>query len=405
MNTPPKVLSYEEYQEKVGKLQTMQDVTSFAKELVAPTLQAMLEAELTHHLGYPKHDPSGRDSGNSRNGYHEKTLKTAMGQAAINVPRDRNGTFVPLAVKKYETLDSDLEERVVSLYAKGMTTRDIESHVRDIYGIDVSAAMISAITDKVMPLVEEWASRPLPARFCFLYLDGIHFKVRDGGRIMTKCAYTVMGYAEDGRKEILGIWLGTSEGAKFWMQVLSDIKNRGVEDVLIACVDGLTGFSDAIKAVFPKTEIQQCVVHQIRNTMKFIPHRYKDRFCSDTRAIYTAPTEAAGFEALQVMKANWPDYAASLKSWEDKWTELSTFFAYPPSVRRMIYTTNAVENLHRQLRKVTKTTVIFPSDEALRKLIWLAQRDVAAHWTQPLPNWGEIIRQLAIMFPDRISLA
>ncbi len=235
-------------------------------------------------------------------------------------------------------------------------------------------------------------------------LDGIHFHIKDGGRIVNKCAYTVLGINKDGMKELLGIWIGENEGAKFWMQVLTEIKNRGVEDVIVCCVDGLTGFSEAIKAVFPDAEVQQCVVHMIRNTVKYIPHKLKKNFCADLRTIYTAPTEEAGLSALEAVKEKWPEYGIHLKRWEDKWTELSTFFKYSEEVRTILYTTNSVESLHRQIRKVTKTTSVFPHDEALKKLLWLAGRDISKRWYQPIPLWGTIISQLAIMHPDRITL-
>lgn len=397
-----KMLSYEEYQDKVKKLKTSKDVNAFLKALVAPTLQAMLEAEMTHHLGYERH--AGRNTGNSRNGYSTKTIKGDHGEAELAVPRDRNGEFEPVAVKKYETVESGVEEKIVSMYAKGMTTHDINAHMRDIYGVDVSSSMISAITDKVLPLVQEWQSRPLDLIYPILYLDGIHFKVRDSGKVINKCAYTVLGVNMEGYKELLGIWIGENEGAKFWLGVLNEIKNRGVSDALIACIDGLSGFEDAIHAVFPQTQIQQCVIHQVRNTMKYVPHKHKKQFCADLRKIYTAPDEASGLAALEEVKHKWPQYGLYLKSWEAKWTQLSTFFAYPAEVRRLIYTTNAVESLHRQLRKVTKTTSVFPHEEALAKLLWLAQRDISKKWNMALRDWGAVIAQLAIMFPDRIKL-
>lgn len=398
------LLSHEEYEEKIKGLKTMKDVSNFVKELVAPTLQTMLEAELSAHLGYDKHARTGPQKTNVRNGYSEKTLKGNFGQATLKVPRDREGTYEPVAVKKYETVESDVEERIISMYAKGMTTRDIQDHMQEIYGVSVSPAMVSMITDKVMPLVAEWQNRPLASLYPVLFLDGIHFKVRESGKIVNKCGYTVLGITADGCKEILGIWIGATEGAKFWMQVLNDLKNRGVDDILIACTDDLSGFSEAIKAVFPKTDIQKCVVHQIRNTIKFVAHKHKDKFCQDLRTIYNAPTEEAGLAALEEVRTKWPDYAFALESWNTKWAELSPFFAYSPIVRKFIYTTNAIENVHRQLRKVTKTTTIFPSDEALTKLLWLAIRDITKKWTQTLPGWSEVMRQFAIAFPDRIKL-
>lgn len=400
----PTLLSYEEYQEKVRNLRTADDLNGFVKDLVGPVLQEMLEAEMTNHVGYDKHASAGDGSGNSRNGYSEKTLRTAFGPSTVQVPRDRSGSFEPVAVKKYQTTTSDIEERIISMYAKGMTTRDINDHMRQIYGVDVSAGMVSSITDKVLPLVQEWQTRPLCPLYVVLYLDGVHFKVHESGRIVNKCSYTVLGIDDEGRKELLGIWIhGGGEGAKFWLQVLTELKNRGVADIFIACVDGLKGFSEAIQAVYPETTVQQCIIHQVRNTIKYVPHKDKDKFCQSLRTIYTAVTEEAGYAALRAVKEAWPMYQLYLKSWEEKWPELSPFYGYPKEIRKIIYTTNAVESLHHQLRKVTKTTTIFPHDEALTKLLWLAQRDIARKWTMPIQSWNQILPQLAILFPDRLK--
>ena len=399
-----KILSYDEYQEKVKQLNVSKDVHTFLKELVAPTLQAILEVEMTQHLGYEKHDPAGKNSGNSRNGYSEKILKGNLGSSNLQVPRDRNGSFEPIVVKKYETVESGVEEKITSMYAKGMTTRDINLHMQDIYGVDVSPTMVSSITDKVMPLVREWQVRSLDPIYPIVYFDGIFFKVRSEGKIINKCSYTVLGINQDGMKELLGIWIAETEGAKFWVQVLNELKNRGVQDILIACVDGLSGFPEAIKTVFPKTEVQQCIVHQVRNTVKYVPHKDKKRFCADLKKIYGAANEAAGLIALDEVKQVWPQYAPYLKSWEQKWPELSVFFIYPEAVRKLIYTTNRIESTHRQIRKVTKTTSVFPHDESLTKLIWLAQKDITKKWSLPVRNWSEVIGQFSIMYPERIKL-
>ena len=400
----PKPISCEEYQEKVKNLKTMGDVTSFAKELIAPTLQTMLDAELQNHLGYPKNHPAGMHSGNNRNGYSKKTIKTNLGETEINIPRDRNGEFEPIAVKKYETVESDVEEKIISMYAKGMTTRDIKNHMNDIYGISISPDMVSSITDKVLPLVKEWQNRPLSDLYAIVYFDGIHFKVRDGGKIVSKCCYIALGINKEGIKEILGIWIGENEGAKFWLSILNEMKNRGVKDILISCIDGLKGFPEAIKTTYPDAEVQECIVHQIRNTTKYIPYKDKKTFCKDLKTIYKAPTEEAGWKALQEMKNKWKQYAPYLESREKKWTELSTFFVYPEEIRRIIYTTNTIESLNRQLRKVTKTTSVFPHNEALEKLLWLAQNDISKKWSSTIRDWGTILPQLAILFPDKIKL-
>lgn len=403
-NTLPATISFEEYQEKVKNLRNLSDVTDFAKSLIAPTLQKMLEAELENHLGYKKHDPKGRNTGNSRNGHSSKVVKTSFGQAELQVPRDRNGSYEPLAVKKYETVQSDVEERIIGMYAKGMTTRDIAEHMKDVYGVDVSSGMVSMITDRIAPLISGWQSRPLSPIYPFVYLDGIYFKVRVDGRIVNRSAYVALGINLSGIKEVLGIWIGQTEGAKFWLGVMNELKNRGVEDVFIASIDGLSGFGEAIRAVFPDCDVQQCIVHQVRNTIKYIPHKDRKAFVSDLRSIYTATTEEAGLAALEEVKRKWPKYALYLKSWEAKWDELSPFFAYHPAIRRIMYTTNAVESLNHQLRKVTKTTTIFPHDDALLKLLFLAQRDVSKKWTTSVHNWGEIIAQFAVLFPEKVKI-
>jgi len=401
-NTAP--LSFEEYQAKVANLKSLDDVSAFVKELVGPTVQAMLEGEMAHHLGYDKYERKGLSDGNSRNGTYPKTVKGTHGEAEIQVPRDRNGSFQPLAVKKFESTGSDIEEKITAMYAKGMTTRDIEAYMKEIYGVEVSSSMVSTITDKVYPLIEEWRARPLASVYPVVYLDGMHFKVRGNGRIINRCSYTALGINSEGMRDIMGIWVGETEGAKFWMTVLNDLKNRGVEDIIICCVDGLTGFPEAIRTVFPQTSVQSCVVHQVRTTLKYVPHKLKDKLAVDLRSIYTAPTEEAGHAALQAVQEKWPQFALSLRSWEEHWGELATFYGYTEPIRRIIYTTNGVENLHRQLRKVTKTTAVFPHEESLIKLLWLAQRDVAKKWNQPIPSWGEIISQFAVLFPDRVKL-
>lgn len=397
-------LTGEEYEQRMKQLRSLEDVNLFIKDLVGPTIQTMLEAEMTHHLGYEKHDNAGDRSGNARNGYSEKTLLTQHGGTRIRVPRDRNSTFEPQVVPRHShKTASDIEEQIIALYASGMTTRDIHAHMEQIYGIDVSPSMVSMITDKVEPLIREWRERPLSSIYLICYLDGIHFKVRDNGKIVNKCAYTVLGLNLEGKKEILGIWIGEHEGAKFWMQVLTELKNRGVDDIIFCAIDGLTGFKDAIDAVFPQTQVQRCIVHMVRASMRFIPHKLRDKFCADLRAIYTAASEQAAYQALQDMKTRWPHYAIYLQAWEENWPELAPFFSFSEAVRKILYTTNGVESVHRQLRKITKTTSIFPHDEALMKLLWLGQRDISKRWNAPVPGWTEIISQFAIMYPDRIK--
>jgi putative transposase len=397
----PKPLSYEEYTKKVNGLKNTNDVNDFIKSLIAPTLQAILEAEMTEHLGYEKYNSKGKNSGNSRNGHSEKLLKTSFGNTELSIPRDRNAEFTPQIVGKHVTVQSDVEEKVIAMYAKGMTTRDINAYMYDIYGIDVSASMVSSITDTILPKITEWQSRPLSQLYTFVYLDGIHFKVRRDGRIITTCAYIALGVDERGHKEIMGIWIGEAESAKFWMGVLSELKTRGVEDMLIVCTDGLSGFPEAITAIYPSARIQQCIVHQVRNTLKFIPHKDREKVATELKTIYTAPTQEAGLLALTEIQKKFPEYTVYLKSWETKWGLLSTFFEYPSEIRRIIYTTNTIESVNRQFRKVTKTTTIFTHEQALTKLLYLATVDISKKWTMPIFNWGTIIAQLVIMFPEK----
>lgn len=303
----------------------------------------------------------------------------------------------------FDVVGNDTEAAVISLYAKGLTTRDITSHLKRVLSVEMSQPSISAVTDKVYPLVKEWQARPLASCYPILYLDGLHFKVRETGKIVPKIAYIALGISQYGQKEVLGIWTSESEGAKFWMGVLTDLKNRGVDDVFIACVDGLKVFPEAIKAVFPQAEVQVCIAHQIRHTMKFVPIKDRKQFCADLRDIYTAPSEQAGMDALKEVADRWPQYRPYLKSWESRWADLAPFFGYPEPIRKMIYTTNAIENLNRQFRKVTKTTTIFPHNDALLKLLWLAQADITQSWTPPSRHWNEVMAQFSILFPDRVQ--
>jgi putative transposase len=395
-------LSYEEYTQKVASIKTASDVTDFLKSLIAPTLQAILEAEMSQHLGYGKYE--GKGSGNTRNGHSKKLLRTSLGTAELSVPRDRNADFEPHIVPKYQSVQSDVEEKILAMYGKGLTTRDINAYMHDIYGVDISASMVSSITDSVLPKIKEWQCRPLGNLYPIIYLDGIHFKVREDGRIITKCSYIVLGINHLGHKEILGIWVGAAESASFWMSILSELKERGVTDILIACTDGLTGFAEAIAATFPHTRIQQCIVHQVRNTLKYIPHKDREKVAKDLRTVYTAATESAGKDRLTEVIAAYPAYEPYLKRWEAKWHLLATFFDYPHEIRRIIYTTNTIEGLNRQFRKVTKTTTIFPHDQALTKLLYLAQADISKTWSKPIPNWGPILAQLAILFPEKAEM-
>lgn len=383
---------------------SMDDVQNMLKDLFKDTIQKVLEAEMDTHLGYEKHDPTGDHTGNSRNGYSKKVVKTQMGTTELKVPRDRNGEFEPQIIKKYETTANELEERIIAMYAKGMSTRDIEDHMRDIYGIEVSPTMVSKVTDKILPLVAEWQSRPLDRIYPVVFLDAIHFKVRKDNRIVNKAAYSVLAINMSGQKEVLGIWIGEHESASFWLGVCNDLKNRGVEDILIACKDGLSGFSDAINAVFPRTRIQLCVIHQIRNCMKYVSYKEQKAVMADLKKVYQALTLEEAEFAFEEFKDKWAKkHPIIIKSWETNWLELTAYFEYPYEVRRMIYTTNIIEGYHRQLRKVTKTKTAYPTDDALRKIIYLATESISRKWTMPIRDWRRFISQLAIYFGDRLQ--
>ena len=374
------------------------------KELLKDSLEGMLDAELSEHLGYEKNSPSGNKSGNSRNGSSSKSIKTEEGKLDLKIPRDRNSSFDPVVVSKYEKTLGPIEDKIISMYAKGMTTRDIQSHVEDIYGLEVSASTISRITDTIVQQVKQWQSRPLSEVYPIVFFDAIHYKVQEEGKVRSKAAYTCLAIDLEGKKDLLGIWVGQAEGANFWLGVLNEIRNRGVQDILISAVDGLKGFTEAIESVFPDCEIQQCIIHQIRNTLKYVASKNKKEFAKDLKNIYKAPTEESALVNLDELEEKWgKKYPYPIKSWRENWDNLAVFFKYPEEIRKMIYTTNAVENLHRQFRKVTKNRSSFTNDEALTKMLYLAYSDIAKKWTLPVRNWAYIFSQLSIKFEDRLK--
>lgn len=383
---------------------SMEDIHVMLKSLFSGTIEHMLEAEMDEYLGYDKHSPAGDLIGNSRNGYNKKTIQTEMGKAEIRVPRDRNGEFEPQIIEKYQTKSNNLEQQVIAMYQKGMSTRDIESHLRDIYGVDASPALISRITDKIMPQLMEWQSRPLDSIYPVIFFDGIVFKVRKDSKIINKCAYTVLGINTEGRKEILGIWISENESASFWATVVNELKNRGISDILIACHDNLNGLSTAINGVFPKTEQQLCIIHQIRNSTKYVSYKDLKPMMADLKRVYQAPSEDDALYHLEEFTDHWDKkYPQISKSWRDNWSELSAYFKYPDDVRRLIYTTNAVEGFHRMLRKFTKTKTTFPGDEALKKSIYLSIMEIEKKWGLPVRDWGMIMGQMSIFFEERLS--
>lgn len=383
---------------------TVDDVYEMLKNLFKDTIQEIFEAEMDEHLGYPKHSPLGDNTGNSRNGYSTKTIKTRFGDTELRIPRDREGDFKPRIIKKYEKTSNQIEDQIIAMYAKGMSTRDIEEHMKEIYGIEVSPSMVSKITDKILPMITEWQSRPLEKIYPIVFLDAIRFKVRKESRVVNKSAYSVLGINLNGQKEILGIWIGENESASFWLGVCNDLKNRGVEDILIACKDGLSGFSEAINTVFPKTEIQLCVIHQIRNSLKYVSYKEQKELMTDLKKVYQALTIEEAEMAFEEFKEKWgKQHPIIIRSWENNWLELTTYFKYPYEIRRIIYTTNPVEGYHRQLRKVTKTKTAYPTDESLLKILYLATIEITKKWDAPLKDWKKCISQFAIYFSDRLK--
>jgi transposase-like protein len=397
----------EEVQRELATAKSMDDF--FGKDgifarLFASTLEQMLEAELSEHLGYEPYEAKGRNSGNNRNGKYTKKVRSSEGETTIQVPRDRNGDFEPQLVKRYAANTNELEDKIIGMYAKGMTVRDIQGTLQELYGIDVSPTTLSAITDKVWELVESWQSRPLASLYVIIYLDAIHIKMRREGKVENTAVYVVLGVDLEGHRDVLGHWVGASgESANFWLSVITDLQSRGVKDILIACMDGLTGFKEAVLAVFPKTEIQRCIIHQIRNSLKYISWKDKKAFMVDLKAVYQAPTREAAEGNLRKLKEIWNgQYAVAIRSWDNNWEDLATFFDYPAAIRRMIYTTNTVEGYNRQLRKVTKSRSSFPTGEAVRKLLFLANRDIIKKWTNPMTDWPSILNQLVIRFGERV---
>ncbi len=389
---------------KDHNLKTAGDVHNMLKEMFGKTLQQMLEAELENELGYSKYNTKDKKTGNSRNGHSAKKVRSDLGEVELSVPRDRDGEFDPIVVKKHQRDVSGIEDQIISMYAKGMTVRDIQDHLQNIYGIETSPTLISNITDKILPVIREWQIRPLQEIYTVVFLDAINYKVKLEGQVINKAAYMVLGVDLDGKKDVLGIWIGENESAKFWLNVLNELRNRGVKDILIISVDNLSGISDAIAACFPETQIQKCIVHQIRNSTRFVSYKDIKEFTTDLKYVYRAVTEEEGLMKLDEFETKWGvKYPMAIKSWRRNWPEIATFFKYPPEIRKIIYTTNIIEGYHRQLRKVTKAKSIFPSDEALLKMLYLATMDVMRKWTIRFPNWGLILAQFLIYFEDRLT--
>ena len=385
-------------------VKNFEDLKDVFKMMVGEMLENGLDGELDDELGYTKYDYRNKESENSRNGYSKKTLKTSFGETEIKVPRDRNGEFEPQLVKKNQTtLTGDIEEKIISMYAKGMTTSDIEAHIKDIYGLECSDTPRHPRADKSLPVVREWQSRPLEDIYAVVFMDAIHFHVRSEGQIIKKAVYIAIGINMEGQKEVIGMWVGENESAKFWLSVLNSIKTRGVDDILIACIDGLTGFTNAIEAVYPQTEIQQCIIHQIRNTTKFVSYKDIKALMADLKRVYTAVDEQTALLKLDNFDEKWSSkYPQIAILWRTNWANLSTYFKYPEAVRTLIYTTNTIEGFNRQLRKVTKNKSVFPTDDSLLKMLYLAMIDITKKWTGKRKDWGQIHSQLEIFFADRL---
>lgn len=399
-----------DYNSEVKKCKTIDDVlgkNGLVQRLVKDVLENILEAEMDEHLGRDKYqrqsdiEPSER---NYRNGYSQKNLRSSFGTVDLDIPRDRKSEFEPQIVKKYETVCNELDKKIISLYAKGMTTSDIQAEIEDLYGITISPSMVSKITDKVIATATEWQNRMLDKIYPIVYLNAMYFKVRSNGKIVNKVVYICLGYTMEGYKDILGLWVDEAEGAKFWLGICNDLKNRSVKEILIACMDGLKGLPQAIQTVFPSANIQTCIVHQIRNSIKYIASKDKKSFMKDLKEVYKAATEELALAQLDKLKETWGNsYGMVIDSWYNNWNNLSTFFDFSPRIRKIIYTTNALEGFNRQVRKYTKSRTIFPTDESLNKCVYLATMEIMEKWTQPVPNWGATLAELTLFFTEELK--
>ena len=383
-------------------IKTAKDIEDALRDLMGGTIQEMLEAELDEHLGYRSYERS--DSSNYRNGKKTKKIRGNLGETKIEVPQDRDGTFEPKVVKKRQKDISGIEQKIISLYAKGMTTRQISDTIEEIYGFEVSDGMVSDITDRLLPQIEDWQNRPLDTVYPIVFIDAVHFSVRDNGQIRKLAAYVILAVSLTGRKEVLSIHIGENESAKYWLGVLNELKNRGVKDVLVICADGLSGMKEAVNTAFPQTELQRCIVHQVRNTLKYVGAKNKKEFANDLKTIYHAPSEEAALKQLERVTEKWEkDYPNAMKSWYKNWDVISPIFKFSADVRKVIYTTNAIESLNSGYRRLNKQRSVFPSDTALLKALYLATHEITKKWTMPLRNWGRVLGELEIMYPDRLD--
>ena len=389
-------------EEALRKIKTHKEFDDYFQELYKQGIQTFLKAEIDEHLGYSKYNPSGKNSGNSRNGYSEKTLKTNLGEIPLDVPRDRNATFEPVIVPKHQRMSAKIEQAIITMYSRGMTVRDIEETIREMYGIDVSEGSISNITNAVLEDIKEWQQRPLDPVYFVVWMDGIVFKIRQNGRILNKTIYLMIGLSNEGYKEVLGMWIHETESASFWLNVLTDIKARGVKDILITCTDNLTGIQQAIQASFPQTTAQLCIVHQIRNCSRYVVWKDRRAFIADLKSVYGAVNEQAAHDALETFANKWGDkYGYAVKSWQNNWAELTAYYDFPLEIRKLIYTTNAIESMNATIRKYTKVKTVFPDDSSAQKSVYLAIKNIEKKWSRPLQHWGLLMNQFLIKFGDR----
>ena len=384
-------------------LKSAGDVYALLKDSFKDLLQELLEAELDVSLGYDKNEKHGIETDNKRNGHTPKTVKSEFGEFQLDIPRDRNGEFEPEIVPKYCRDISGIEEKVISLYARGMTTRDIGAEIQELYGINVSAEKVSKITDRILPEIKEWQSRPLEPVYPFVFMDAIHYKIREDGRILNRAAYVVLGVTLEGNKDILSITIGANESSKFWLGMLNNLKNRGVQDVLFFCVDGLPGFREAIEAVYPNAQTQRCIIHMLRNSFKYVSYKDLKPFASDFKAVYKVSSEEIALKELEDVKEKWgKKYPYAISNWESNWDVVSPFFQFRDDIRRIMYTTNITEGVNRQFRKVTKTKSVFPYDTALEKMLYLASVNVMKKWKMRYRNWDLVLSQLSLLYDDRL---
>ena len=375
------------------------------KQLTKALVEKAMKVEMTEHLGYDKHDPAGKKSGNSRNGNSKKTIKGEFGNLEIEIPRDRNSTFEPIIIPKGETRFTGFDDKIISMYARGMTTRDIQAHLQEMYGVEVSPTLVSQVTDAIIEEITLWQNRPLEEAYPIIYLDAVRVKVRHNSTVINKAVYLAIGITWDGAKEVLGMWIAETEGAKFWLQVVTELKNRGVNDIFIACVDGLKGFPEAIEAVFPKAQVQLCIVHMVRNSLRFVSWKQRKEVATDLKLIYQAPTLDQAETNLTAFAKKWDaSHPTIAKSWRNNWERIIPMFSYPPEIRKAIYTTNAIESLNMSLRKVTKNRGSFPNDEAMTKLLYLAMKNISKKWTLPIRDWKSAMNQFTILFEGRMPV-